>query len=50
MNRKGSTLAKAEIKRMNDELELRVVQRTEELEAANRKLREAQAELPTSIG
>jgi signal transduction histidine kinase len=37
--------AKAEIKRMNDELELRVVQRTEELEAANRKLREAQAEL-----
>jgi C4-dicarboxylate-specific signal transduction histidine kinase len=37
--------AKAEIKRMNDELELRVVQRTEELEAANRKLREAHAEL-----
>jgi signal transduction histidine kinase len=37
--------AKAEIKRMNDELELRVVQRTEELEAANRKLREAQVEL-----
>jgi signal transduction histidine kinase len=37
--------AKAEIKRMNDELELRVVQRTEELEAANRRLREAQAEL-----
>ena len=37
--------AKAEIKGMNDELELRVVQRTEELEAANRKLREAQAEL-----
>jgi signal transduction histidine kinase len=37
--------AKAEMKRMNDELELRVVQRTEELEAANRRLREAQAEL-----
>jgi signal transduction histidine kinase len=37
--------AKAEIKRMNDELELRVVQRTEELETANRKLRETQAEL-----
>ena len=37
--------AKVEIKRMNDELELRVVQRTEELETANRKLREAQAEL-----
>jgi C4-dicarboxylate-specific signal transduction histidine kinase len=37
--------AKAEIKRMNDEFELRVVQRAEELEAANRKLREAQAEL-----
>ena len=36
--------AKAEIKRMNDELELRVVQRTEELEVANRKLTEAQAE------
>jgi signal transduction histidine kinase len=37
--------AKAEIKRMNDELELRVVERTEELETANRKLREAQEEL-----
>jgi C4-dicarboxylate-specific signal transduction histidine kinase len=37
--------AKVEIKRMNDELELRVVQRTEELETANRKLREAQGEL-----
>jgi hypothetical protein len=37
--------AKAEIKRMNDELELRVAQRTEELEAANLKLREVQAEL-----
>jgi signal transduction histidine kinase len=37
--------AKAEIKRMNDELELRVVERTEELETANRKLRETQAEL-----
>jgi len=36
--------AKAEIKRMNDELELRVVERTEELETANRKLREAQGE------
>jgi len=40
--------AKAEIKRMNDELELRVVQRTEELEAAKLKLREAQAELTHS--
>jgi C4-dicarboxylate-specific signal transduction histidine kinase len=30
---------------MNDELELRVVERTEELETANRKLREAQEEL-----
>ena len=37
--------AKAEIKRMNDELELRVVERTLELETANRKLREPQAEL-----
>jgi signal transduction histidine kinase len=37
--------AKAEIKRMNDELELRVVQRTIELETANQKLREAQVEL-----
>jgi signal transduction histidine kinase len=37
--------AKVEIKRLNDELELRVVQPTEELEIANRKLREAQAEL-----
>ncbi len=37
--------AKEEIKRMNDELESRVRQRTEELEAANRKLNQAQAEL-----
>ena len=37
--------AKVEIKRLNDELGLRVVQRTEELETANRKLRETQAEL-----
>jgi C4-dicarboxylate-specific signal transduction histidine kinase len=37
--------AKTEIKRMNDELELRVAQHTEELETANRRLREAQAEL-----
>ncbi len=37
--------AKAEIQRMNDELELRVVQRTKDLEAANRKLRKAQSEL-----
>jgi len=37
--------AKVEIKKMNDELELRVVERTIELEAANRKLREAQAEM-----
>jgi hypothetical protein len=37
--------AKAEMKRMNDELELRVAQRTEELQAANLKLREVQAEL-----
>jgi signal transduction histidine kinase len=36
---------KAEIKRMNDELELRVAQRTLELETASQKLREAQAEL-----
>jgi C4-dicarboxylate-specific signal transduction histidine kinase len=37
--------AKAEIKKMNDELESRVLQRTKELEAANRKLTQAQAEL-----
>ncbi len=37
--------AKAEIKKMNDELESRVLQRTTELEAANRKLTLAQAEL-----
>jgi len=36
--------AGAEIKGMNDEPELRVEQRTEELEAANRKLTEAQAD------
>jgi hypothetical protein len=37
--------AKAEIKRMNDELELRVVERTLELETGNRKPREAQGEM-----
>jgi signal transduction histidine kinase len=37
--------AKAEIKKMNDELESRVLQRTNELEAANRKLNQAQTEL-----
>ncbi len=37
--------AKAEIKKMNDELESRVLHRTKELEAANRKLTEAQAAL-----
>jgi signal transduction histidine kinase len=37
--------AKAEIKKMNDELESRVLQRTKELEAANQKLNQAQAEL-----
>jgi signal transduction histidine kinase len=37
--------ARAEIKRMNDKLELRAMQCTEELESPNRKLREAQAEL-----
>jgi signal transduction histidine kinase len=37
--------AKAEIKKMNDELESRVSQRTQELEAANRKLSQTQAEL-----
>jgi len=37
--------AKAEIKKMNDELESRVLLRTKELEAANRKLTEAQAAL-----
>src|ERR1700751_6000484 len=37
--------AKAEIKKMNDELESRVLQRTKELEAANQKLIQAQAEL-----
>jgi C4-dicarboxylate-specific signal transduction histidine kinase len=37
--------AKAEIKKMNDELESRVLQRTEQLEAANRKLNQTQAEL-----
>jgi C4-dicarboxylate-specific signal transduction histidine kinase len=38
-------VAKAEIKKMNDELESRVHQRTQELEAANGKLAQAQAEL-----
>ena len=37
--------ARAEVKRMNDELELLVVHGTEEIEAVNRKLREAQVEL-----
>ena len=37
--------AKEEIKKMNDELESRVLQRTMELEAANQKLNQAQAEL-----
>ena len=37
--------AKAEIKKMNDELELRVLQRSRELEAANHQLSQAQAEL-----
>ena len=37
--------AKAEIKKMNDELESRVLQRTTELEAANHQLSQAQAEL-----
>ena len=37
--------AKAEIKKMNDELETRVLQRTTELEAANHQLSQAQAEL-----
>jgi C4-dicarboxylate-specific signal transduction histidine kinase len=37
--------AKAEIKKMNDELEWRVLQRSIELEAANQQLNQAQAEL-----
>src|SRR5258708_33712318 len=37
--------AKAEIKKMNDELESRVLQRTTELEAANHQLSQAQSEL-----
>lgn len=37
--------AKEEIKKMNDELESRVLQRTAELEAANQRLTQAQAEL-----
>ena len=37
--------ANAEVKRMNDELELLWVQGIQELEAVNRKLREAQVEL-----
>jgi C4-dicarboxylate-specific signal transduction histidine kinase len=37
--------AKAEIKKMNDDLESRVLQRTAELEAANHQLSQAQAEL-----
>lgn len=37
--------AKAEIKKMNDELESRVLKRTKELDAANQKLNQAQAEL-----
>jgi signal transduction histidine kinase len=47
--------AKAEIKKMNEELELRVSQRTQELETANRKLSQAQTALAhinlvTSLG
>ena len=46
---------KAEIKQMNEELESRVSQRTQELETANRKLSQAQTELArinrvTSLG
>lgn len=37
--------AKAEIKKMNDELESRVSQRTQELEAVNRRLSQTQTEL-----
>ena len=37
--------AKTEIKKMNDELESRVLQRTKELEAANQRLSQAQVEL-----
>jgi hypothetical protein len=42
--------AKAEIKKMNDELESRVLQRTTELEAANHQLSQAQAELAYQSG
>jgi signal transduction histidine kinase len=47
--------AKAEIKKMNEELELRVSQRTHQLETANRKLHQAQTALAhmnrvTSLG
>jgi signal transduction histidine kinase len=41
----GLKQAKAEIKRLNEELEQRVVQRTSELTKASEALREAQAEL-----
>src|SRR5882724_532678 len=41
----GLKQAKAEIKRLNDELEQRVVERTNQLMEASEKLREAQAEL-----
>jgi signal transduction histidine kinase len=41
----GHKQAKAEIKRLNDELELRVVERTSQLMLASEALREAQTEL-----
>ena len=41
----GLKLAKSEIKRLNDELEQRVLERTHELMRASEALREAQAEL-----
>src|SRR5207244_11108311 len=41
----GVKQAKAEIKRLNEELEQRVVERTRQLTAASEALREAQAEL-----
>jgi C4-dicarboxylate-specific signal transduction histidine kinase len=41
----GLKQAKAEIKRLNDELEQRVVERTRQLTAASEALREAQAQL-----
>ena len=41
----GLKLAKEEIKRLNDELEQRVLERTSQLMLASEALREAQAEL-----